>query len=161
MVKEPLKLRRQNSGNKLTGTIWLLLKFLCISSNVSYLLIPKHLFIVEKNPSLKKLYSDKMGQYMSRAEYIKKTVLDKPAPESTGTGGGGGGASAQAKKGEGMDDKEDKENEKLQGQLAGAIVAESPNVKWDDVSGLEAAKEGLKEAVVLPIRFPQLFDEVR
>ena len=101
-----------------------------------------------------------MGQYMSRAEYIKKTVLDKPAPESTGTGGGGG-ASAQAKKGEGMEDKEDKENEKLQGQLAGAIVAESPNVKWDDVSGLEAAKEGLKEAVVLPIRFPQLFDEVR
>ena len=92
---------------------------------------------------------------MSRAEYIKKTVLDKPAPESTGSGGGGG-ASAQAKKGEGMEDKEDKENEKLQGQLAGAIVAESPNVKWDDVSGLEAAKEGLKEAVVLPIRFPQL-----
>lgn len=34
-------------------------------------------------------------------------------------------------------------------------------MKWDDVSGLEAAKEGLKEAVVLPIRFPQLFDEVR
>ena len=31
-----------------------------------------------------------MGQYMSRAEYIKKTVLDKPAPESTGSGGGGG-----------------------------------------------------------------------
>ena len=160
MVKELLKPRRQSSGNRLTGIIWLLLKFLCISSNVSNLLISKYLLIVEKNPSLKKLYTDKMGQYMSRAEYIKKTVLDKPAPESTGTGGGGG-ASAQAKKGEGMDDKEDKENEKLQGQLAGAIVAESPNVKWDDVSGLEAAKEGLKEAVVLPIRFPQLFDEVR
>jgi len=29
------------------------------------------------------------------------------------------------------------------------------------VSGLEGAKEGLKEAVVLPIKFPQLFDEVR
>lgn len=49
-----------------------------------------HLIKFEKNPSLKKLYTDKMGQYMSRAEYIKKTVLDKPAPESTGTGGGGG-----------------------------------------------------------------------
>ena len=41
-----------------------------------------------------------MGQYMSRAEYIKKTVLDKPA-EPTGGSGGGAGASAQAKKGEG------------------------------------------------------------
>lgn len=34
-------------------------------------------------------------------------------------------------------------------------------MSWDDVSGLEGAKEGLKEAVVLPIKFPQLFDEVR
>jgi hypothetical protein len=49
-----------------------------------------HLIKFEKNPSLKKLYTDKMGQYMSRAEYIKKTVLDKPAPESTGSGSGGG-----------------------------------------------------------------------
>ena len=97
---------------------------------------------------------------MGRAEYIKKTVLDKPSPEPTGPGGGGG-ASAQRKKGEGQADEEDKEKEKLQGALASAIVCESPNVSWDDVSGLEAAKEGLKEAVVLPIRFPQLFDEVR
>ena len=102
-----------------------------------------------------------MGQYMSRAEYIKKTVLDKPPSESTGSNTGGGGAAAQKKKGDGMEGEENKENEKLAGQLASAIVCESPNVSWDDVSGLEAAKEGLKEAVVLPIRFPQLFDEVR
>jgi len=56
-----------------------------------------HLIKFEKNPQLVKLYKDKMGQYMSRAEYIKKTVLDKPPPESTGSGGGGG-AAAQAKK---------------------------------------------------------------
>ena len=49
----------------------------------------------------------------------------------------------------------------MAGALSSAIVTETPNVKWEDVSGLEAAKEGLKEAVVLPIRFPQLFDEVR
>jgi ATP-dependent 26S proteasome regulatory subunit len=40
---------------------------------------------------------------------------------------------------------------------AGVIVAEKPNVQWDDVAGLEAAKEALKEAVILPIKFPQLF----
>lgn len=39
----------------------------------------------------------------------------------------------------------------------GAIVKEKPNVKWDDVAGLYAAKEALKEAVILPIKFPQLF----
>ena len=32
-----------------------------------------------------------------------------------------------------------------------------PNVRWDDVAGLEAAKAALQEAVVLPIRFPNLF----
>jgi len=36
-------------------------------------------------------------------------------------------------------------------------VHETPNVKWDDVAGLEGAKESLKEAVILPIKFPHLF----
>jgi len=34
---------------------------------------------------------------------------------------------------------------------------EKPCVKWSDVAGLEGAKEALKEAVILPIRFPHLF----
>lgn len=42
-------------------------------------------------------------------------------------------------------------------QLEGAVVVERPNVKWEDVAGLEAAKEALKEAVILPIKFPHLF----
>lgn len=36
-------------------------------------------------------------------------------------------------------------------------MSESPNVQWDDVAGLAQAKEALKEAVILPIKFPQLF----
>lgn len=40
---------------------------------------------------------------------------------------------------------------------AGAIVMEKPNVRWNDVAGLEGAKEALKEAVILPIKFPHLF----
>lgn len=39
----------------------------------------------------------------------------------------------------------------------GAIVMETPDVKWDDVAGLACAKESLKEAVILPIKFPHLF----
>ena len=30
-------------------------------------------------------------------------------------------------------------------------------VQWDDVAGLESAKEALKEAVILPVKFPQFF----
>jgi len=41
--------------------------------------------------------------------------------------------------------------------LAGQILTEKPNVRWDDVAGLKAAKEMLQETVVLPTRFPQLF----
>jgi vacuolar protein-sorting-associated protein 4 len=38
-----------------------------------------------------------------------------------------------------------------------AIVVEKPNVKWEDIAGLDGAKEALKEAVILPIKFPHLF----
>lgn len=37
------------------------------------------------------------------------------------------------------------------------IVSEKPNVRWGDVAGLHVAKETLKEAVLLPQRFPKLF----
>ena len=36
-------------------------------------------------------------------------------------------------------------------------MSEKPNVHWEDVAGLETAKEALKEAVILPIKFPHLF----
>ncbi|GFY67712.1 vacuolar protein sorting-associated protein 4B [Trichonephila inaurata madagascariensis] len=52
---------------------------------------------------------------------------------------------------------EDPETKKLVNQLEGAIIMEKPNVKWSDVAGLDGAKEALKEAVILPIKFPHLF----
>ena len=36
-------------------------------------------------------------------------------------------------------------------------MAEKPNVHWDDIAGLRVAKEALKEAVIIPIKFPHLF----
>ncbi len=51
----------------------------------------------------------------------------------------------------------DPETEKLQKALSHAIVTEKPNVKWDDVAGLHLAKQLLKEAVIMPIKYPQFF----
>lgn len=47
----------------------------------------------------------------------------------------------------------DEEKARMRGALASSIVSEKPNVKWDDVAGLDAAKDALKEAVILPVRF--------
>ena len=54
-------------------------------------------------------------------------------------------------------DKDDDEKSRMRGALSSAVVSEKPNVQWDDVAGLELAKEALKEAVILPVRFPQFF----
>merc|ERR1712112_673086 len=69
------------------------------------------------------------------------------------------GANGESKKEKGSDseDEDDPEKKKMQGKLSDAIVIEKPNIKWSDVAGLEAAKEALKEAVILPIKFPHLF----
>lgn len=61
------------------------------------------------------------------------------------------------KKSDSDSDGDDPEKKKLQSKLEGAIVVEKPKVKWSDVAGLEGAKEALKEAVILPIKFPHLF----
>uniref|UniRef100_H3ARL4 Katanin p60 ATPase-containing subunit A-like 2 n=1 Tax=Latimeria chalumnae TaxID=7897 RepID=H3ARL4_LATCH len=37
------------------------------------------------------------------------------------------------------------------------IYHHNPNVRWDDIIGLDAAKRLVKEAVVYPIKYPQLF----
>nr|KAF6422521.1 katanin catalytic subunit A1 like 2 [Rousettus aegyptiacus] len=37
------------------------------------------------------------------------------------------------------------------------IYLHNPNIKWNDIIGLDAAKQLVKEAVVYPTRYPQLF----
>jgi len=115
----------------------------------------------------KKQIAPKVEQYMARAEQLKK-ALDAEAAGGAGGGGGTprgggdgeGGAATAARDGK-EEEKEDKEKKKLRDALSSVIMSEKPNVKWDDVAGLEGAKDALKEAVILPARFPQLFNEKR
>ena len=101
----------------------------------------------EQNPSTKEVVLQRVEGYMKRAEQLKE-MLDKRAeapPRKASVAAGGDAAT------------DDGETTKLRGALSGAIVQEKPNIKWSDVAGLEGAKEALKEAVILPSRFPQLF----
>lgn len=94
-------------------------------------------------------------QYLDRAEKLKeylKKGKKKPLKE-----GDSSSKDDKDKKSDSDSDGEDPEKKKLQSKLEGAIVIEKPQVKWSDVAGLEAAKEALKEAVILPIKFPHLF----
>ncbi len=40
------------------------------------------------------------------------------------------------------------------------VFLEVPNVKWDDVGGLEDVKKALKEAVELPLKRPEVFEKM-
>lgn len=119
----------------------------------------------EKNPKSKEMIRQKTGEYMDRAEKLKAHLSDADAkrkkPGMLGANGSSTGGTGKGKGGEDGGDGEggavDEESKKLRNALAGAILQDRPNVKWEDVAGLEGAKEALKEAVLLPIKFPQMF----
>lgn len=109
----------------------------------------------EKNPKSKDMIRGKAGEYMERAEKLKKHIeeQDSQKRKPAAMGNNGTASNGQGKE----EDGDDAESKKLRGALAGAILTEKPNIKWEDVAGLEGAKEALKEAVILPIKFPHLF----
>ena len=97
----------------------------------------------EKNQSRKKLIMDRVEGYMKRAEELRD-YLNKQS-ELGSNGGSKGGATGTKSKGEDDEEDKDAEKKKLRGALSGAIVTEKPNVMWDDVAGLDLAKDSLKE----------------
>ncbi|ENN72251.1 vacuolar protein sorting-associated protein 4 [Dendroctonus ponderosae] len=98
----------------------------------------------------------KCVQYLERAEKIKASIKKGKKKQVLD-----GGSKEDKKSSDSDEDGDDPEKKKLQSKLEGAIVVEKPHVKWSDVAGLDAAKEALKEAVILPIRFPHLFSGKR
>merc|ERR1719444_401328 len=108
----------------------------------------------EKNEARKNTILERVEGYMKRAEELSDYIKKKNELEQGGSGEGAATLNKSDKEGE---NSMDKEKEKLRGALSSAIVSEKPNIKWEDVAGLGAAKEALKETVILPTKFPQLF----
>jgi vacuolar protein-sorting-associated protein 4 len=107
----------------------------------------------EQNPAAKKTILERVDGYMKRAEDLKNVLENQNASQPKG----GGAAGSATKNKQDSDGKDDEEKSKMRGALSSAIISEKPNVAWDDVAGLEGAKDALKEAVILPTKFPQFF----
>lgn len=110
----------------------------------------------EKNAKSKEMIRAKASEYMERAEKLKNHLADDSKKKKPSMMGANGSSTGGAGKAEGDDDV-DPESKKLRNALAGAILQDKPNIRWEDVAGLEGAKDALKEAVILPIKFPHLF----
>jgi vacuolar protein-sorting-associated protein 4 len=128
----------------------------------------------EKNERTKEAVRAKVVDYMNRAEQLKEFLSKQRQAEATPQLVNGGSSSSPSSSSSSSSSSSnsatsansesktgDAENDKLRAGLEGAILKEKPNVRWDDVAGLHGAKEALKEAVILPIKFPQLFQGKR
>eukprot|EP00188_Purpureofilum_apyrenoidigerum_P005075 Plantae.Rhodophyta-Purpureofilum_apyrenoidigerum.ctg6271.p1 GENE.Plantae.Rhodophyta-Purpureofilum_apyrenoidigerum.ctg6271~~Plantae.Rhodophyta-Purpureofilum_apyrenoidigerum.ctg6271.p1 ORF type:complete len:441 (-),score=92.54 Plantae.Rhodophyta-Purpureofilum_apyrenoidigerum.ctg6271:197-1519(-) len=106
----------------------------------------------QTNPNLTPILREKSLEYANRAQYLSEQLKSNENPPQPQGGNAGTGAAAKKDKNE-----KDNESDKMRETLASAIVREKPNVKWEDVAGLDGAKDALKEAVILPLKFPNLF----
>ncbi|KAG1649388.1 Vacuolar protein sorting-associated protein 4B [Nymphon striatum] len=131
----------------------------------------------EQSDEAKESMRSKCVKYLDRAETLKiylEKDKNKKKPVNTGdredSNSNKRNGSSSDSNGEDLErknesssdsDEEDPERKKMQSKLEGAIIMEKPNIKWSDVAGLECAKETLKETVILPIKFPHLFQGKR
>ena len=110
-----------------------------------------------KNPQMRRLCQKNIEEYVDRAK-ILRSHLGGPRTAKYIT------KSSEPKDRGGVDSESgavSSEEQELIDTISGTIVTESPNVKWEDIAGLENVKQALREAIVLPIAKPQLFTGAR
>lgn len=110
------------------------------------------------NQQMKLTIRPKIESYVKRAEEIKDILKNGGSKKKAVADSANGRGNAKDKSGD--DDDGDPDKKRMMQKFEGAIVTD-PNVTFADVVGLEQAKEALKEAVILPVKFPQLFQGKR
>ncbi|CAF2339249.1 unnamed protein product [Rotaria sp. Silwood2] len=111
------------------------------------------------NTQMKQTIRPKIESYVKRAEEIKEILKKGPSKKKAVADGPNGRGNSKDNKGD-DDDSGDPDRKRMMQKFEGAIVTD-PKVTFDDVIGLDQAKEALKEAVILPVKFPQLFQGKR
>ncbi|MHA1244592.1 MAG: AAA family ATPase [Candidatus Heimdallarchaeota archaeon] len=106
------------------------------------------------NPQLKHSYFIKAKEYIARAKELKESGM-QPIDSD-----GGKKRRKSSKKG-GGDSGGDDEKDEIEEAISEIIVVEKPNVKMKDVAGLAEAKRALREAIILPMKRPDLFKGAR
>ncbi len=112
-----------------------------------------------KNPQMRMLCQRNIEEYVERAKVLKSHLSGvrprhvkhiESSSEDKGIEGTKSDMGAVSS-----------EEQELIDMISGTIVTESPNVKWNDIAGLESVKQALREAIVLPIAKPELFTGAR
>lgn len=93
-----------------------------------------------ENPQLTKIYENRAKEYIGRAKALNK--INKNNLNSKNN----------KNRGEQSD-----QNSELDQNIEASIVSENPDITLNDVAGLEAVKRSLREAIVLPLKRPDLF----
>lgn len=99
------------------------------------------------NPELRQIYYERAQKYVKRCKQIKKGAVSPRATTSMKTG--------LTTREEGEDEEE------LSKAISSIIIAEKPDIKWSDVANLNTAKQALREAIILPMMRPDLFEGAR
>ena len=112
-----------------------------------------------KNPQMRMMCQRNIEEYVERAKTLKSQL------GGTRSRRGSLSAKSYGTKEEGSSESDiegvSSEEKELIDMISGTIVTESPNVKWDDIAGLQNVKQALREAIVLPIAKPELFTGAR
>ncbi|MCK4382884.1 MAG: AAA family ATPase [Candidatus Lokiarchaeota archaeon] len=112
-----------------------------------------------KNPQMRIMCQRNIEEYVERAKVLKShlsgTRPRRGSPSTRPSTSKDGGTS------ESETEAVSSEEQELIDMISGTIVTESPNVRWDDIAGLQNVKQALREAIVLPIARPELFTGAR
>ncbi|MFX1470239.1 MAG: AAA family ATPase [Promethearchaeota archaeon] len=112
-----------------------------------------------KNPQMRMLCQRNIEEYVERAKVLKSHLSGvRPRHVKHIESSSEGKGIEDTKSDMGLVSSEEQE---LIDMISGTIVTESPNVKWNDIAGLESVKQALREAIVLPIAKPELFTGAR
>lgn len=128
-------------------------------------------YLVETDPVFSDRVMNKLKEWINRAKAMADTVT-LPRSKSFNVGQGDPSQKENVRPNSPLSarDSANKRNkmveqpdviEGLALHIKATILAEKPNVKWDDIAGLQQAKAAFQEAVLYPIKYPNLFTGAR